>query len=124
LAWHRLHLSQRPPIGVGGTARVSAASAPANLIPAKFRVNPTIPSGIVTFLFTDIHGSAQLWEAHPELMWVTLARRDSLLREGSANGRAKKKRRLCSARMCCGERCRCPIASACNALTREQTLMP
>ena len=26
----------------------------------------TLPSGTVTFLFTDIEGSTQLWEKHPE----------------------------------------------------------
>ena len=39
------------------------------------------PSGTVTFLFTDIEGSARLWEAYPKAMAEALDRRDSLLRD-------------------------------------------
>src|SRR5437764_1579030 len=39
-----------------------------------------IPSGTVTFLFTDIEGSTRLWEEHPEAMKAALARHDALLR--------------------------------------------
>ena len=37
-------------------------------------------SGTVTFLFTDIEGSTQLWEQEPEKMQPALARHDALLR--------------------------------------------
>lgn len=40
-----------------------------------------LPSGTVTFLFTDIEGSTQLWERHRERMAAALARHDALLRE-------------------------------------------
>jgi predicted ATPase/class 3 adenylate cyclase len=40
-----------------------------------------LPSGTVTFLFTDIEGSTQLWERHPEAMRDALAKHDSILRE-------------------------------------------
>ncbi len=40
-----------------------------------------LPSGTVTFLFTDIEGSTRLWEVHPEAMRDALARHDQLLRE-------------------------------------------
>jgi predicted ATPase/class 3 adenylate cyclase len=40
-----------------------------------------LPSGTVTFLFTDIEGSTQLWEKHPEAMQDALAKHDSILRE-------------------------------------------
>jgi predicted ATPase/class 3 adenylate cyclase len=40
-----------------------------------------LPSGTVTFLFTDIEGSTRLWEKHPEAMKTALARHNSLLRE-------------------------------------------
>jgi class 3 adenylate cyclase len=33
-----------------------------------------------TFLFTDIEGSTQLWEQHPDAMREALARHDALLR--------------------------------------------
>ena len=39
-----------------------------------------LPTGTVTFLFTDIEGSTQLWERHPEAMQAALARHDALLR--------------------------------------------
>jgi predicted ATPase/class 3 adenylate cyclase len=41
----------------------------------------SLPSGTVTFLFTDIEGSTQLWEKHPEAMRDALAQHDSILRE-------------------------------------------
>ncbi|HLO17204.1 MAG TPA: adenylate/guanylate cyclase domain-containing protein, partial [Anaerolineales bacterium] len=40
-----------------------------------------LPSGTVTFLFTDIEDSTQLWEKHPEAMQDALAKHDSILRE-------------------------------------------
>lgn len=40
-----------------------------------------IPTGTVTFLFTDIEGSTRLWESHPEEMREVLARHDTLVRE-------------------------------------------
>lgn len=39
-----------------------------------------LPTGTVTFLFTDIEGSTKLWEAHPEPMRLALAQHDDLLR--------------------------------------------
>src|SRR5436309_6671416 len=41
---------------------------------------PDLPSGTVTFLFTDIEGSARLWEESPVAMRLALARHDALLR--------------------------------------------
>ena len=40
-----------------------------------------LPSGTVTFLFTDIEGSTQLWENHPEAMKSALAKHDLILKE-------------------------------------------
>jgi len=40
-----------------------------------------LPTGTVTFLFTDIEGSTRLWEEHPDAMRSALARHDALLRE-------------------------------------------
>jgi len=45
------------------------------------RMTTDFPTGTVTFLFTDIEGSTQLWERHPEAMQAALARHDVLLRE-------------------------------------------
>jgi predicted ATPase len=45
-----------------------------------------------TFLFTDIEGSTQLWQQHPEAMKSALARHDALLRSAveSSNGQVVK----------------------------------
>ena len=40
----------------------------------------TLPSGMVTFLFTDIEGSTRLIELHPEAMATTQVRHNVLLR--------------------------------------------
>ncbi len=49
------------------------AAAPGNL-----------PTGTVTFLFTDIEGSTRLWEQHPHAMPGALARHDAILRQAIA----------------------------------------
>jgi class 3 adenylate cyclase len=36
-----------------------------------------LPTGTVTFLFTDIEGSTRLWEQQPEAMTAALAGRDA-----------------------------------------------
>ncbi len=38
------------------------------------------PSGVVTFLFTDIEGSTRRWEADPEAMRAALLAHDEVLR--------------------------------------------
>jgi len=40
-----------------------------------------LPSGTVTFLFTDVEGSTRLWEEYPEAMQPALARHDAILDE-------------------------------------------
>lgn len=44
-----------------------------------------LPNGTVTFLFTDIEGSTQLWEQHPEAMKGALAQHDLILKEAIAS---------------------------------------
>src|SRR5579872_4843663 len=39
-----------------------------------------LPSGTVTFLFTDIEGSTQRWEAHRDEMQAAVDRHDEILR--------------------------------------------
>lgn len=38
------------------------------------------PTGVVTFLFTDIEGSTPLWDAHPDAMRTALPRHDEIVR--------------------------------------------
>lgn len=46
-----------------------------------------LPSGTVTFLFTDIEGSTQRWEEQPDTTSAALARHDHLLRAAVAANR-------------------------------------
>ena len=68
-----------------------------------------LPTGTVTFLFTDLEGSTALWERHPDAMRVALARHDELLRElvESNNGAVFKM---------VGDACCAAFASAPDAL--------
>ena len=61
-------------------------------MPAKPRVALRLPTGTVTFLFTDIEGSTKLWEAQPDLMRTALARHNALMRKAivGANGHVFK----------------------------------
>ncbi len=44
----------------------------------------TRPTGMVTFLFTDIEGSTRRWEAYPALMTAAFARQEAILRAAIA----------------------------------------
>lgn len=41
----------------------------------------SLPTGIVTFLFTDVEGSTKLWEHHPDFAPEVMTRHDMLLEE-------------------------------------------
>jgi predicted ATPase/class 3 adenylate cyclase len=53
--------------------------------PTQIQPLPTavvlLPRGTVTFLFTNIESSTQLWERHPQVMGAVVARHEALLRE-------------------------------------------
>ena len=44
-----------------------------------------LPTGTVTFLFTDIEGSTKLWDRNPDAMKVALAKHESILKEAIAS---------------------------------------
>ena len=63
------------------------SGSPVQPRPAKARqadAPPNLPSGTVTFLFTDVEGSTKLWEQYPEAMQAALARHDAILHEAVA----------------------------------------
>src|SRR5437660_1692424 len=60
----------------GPTHQASGAT-----MPAKRRADSRLPTGTVTFLFTDIEGSTRLWETQRTGMQKSLARHDTLLRQ-------------------------------------------
>jgi class 3 adenylate cyclase len=64
------------------TRAEGVALRPANMVVEGEPMDPTtsLPTGTVTFLFTDIEGSVSLWERYPEVMPLALARHDALLR--------------------------------------------
>src|SRR5262245_42978587 len=68
-------------------AGVDQLNPPADRIPQTVATR-VLPRGTVTFLFTDIEGSTQLWERHPQAMRAVLARHEALLRQAitAANG--------------------------------------
>jgi predicted ATPase/class 3 adenylate cyclase len=52
--------------------------------PAPSPIAPDLPSGTVTFLFTDIEGSTALWEQYPQTMPIALAQHTAILRAAIA----------------------------------------
>lgn len=75
-------LAQRALEAPSHQARTVAGPAPA---PAHGDdpplTSPSLPTGTLTFCFTDIEASTQLWEQHPQTMRVALARHDAILRQ-------------------------------------------
>lgn len=53
---------------------------------------PELPTGTITFLYTDIEGSTSLWERFPAAMGAALARHDAIIRGAveAHNGRVVK----------------------------------
>jgi class 3 adenylate cyclase len=61
-------------------AEVGAERLAPLIQPVPPAVDPAVlPRGTVTFLFTDIEGSTQLWERHQQSMGPALARHEALL---------------------------------------------
>ena len=58
-------------------------------MPELNRANASLVNGTVTFLFTDIEGSAGLWEEEPERMRAALACHDRLVRDAVAHNAGK-----------------------------------
>jgi hypothetical protein len=69
---------------------------------------PTIPTGTVTILFTNIEGSTRLWQEKSQAMALSHARHDAILRGGGTNRRMKNKRKkpasVTNCAACCQKR--------------------
>src|SRR5580700_3711752 len=50
---------------------------------------PSLPTGTVTFLFSDIEGSTARWEAHQEAMVDGLHRHDAIMRGAISTHRGR-----------------------------------
>ena len=81
-----------------------------------------LPSGTVTFLFTDIEGSTRLFQQHPDAMKVAIARHHALLEHAIGTNRRprvpRRRRRLLLGVRGCGRRARAAL-DAQRALHRE-----
>lgn len=67
-----------------GVPRPAFIAAPVPDVPSRITVavpQELLPSGTVTFVFSDIEGSTRLWEQHPAAMRAALARHDAILRQ-------------------------------------------
>src|SRR4029453_11014547 len=53
----------------------------ADRLPQPAQLPSAFPSGIVTFLFSDVEGSTRLWQEHARTMPAPLARHDALIRQ-------------------------------------------
>ncbi len=66
----------------GGTVTASMpGSAPG---PTDVAAETSLPTGTVTFLFTDVEGSTRMWERYPEAMTAVLQRHEEILRDAVA----------------------------------------
>lgn len=80
---YRFVAEVQPAPATSNTPHRDPDAEPVNEPPAGVRTMPddaALPSGTVTFLFTDIEGSTRLWEQHPHEMRGSLERHDELLR--------------------------------------------
>src|SRR5438067_10938343 len=89
----------------------------------------TLPTGTITFLFTDIEGSTRLWEAYPDAARQALARHDALIEEiaGRHDGHLVRPRGEGDSRFAVFARATDAVAAACaiqQALGTEQWPTP
>jgi predicted ATPase/class 3 adenylate cyclase len=73
-----------PPHDRAAFLKSARAELAADRLPQPTQLPSALPSGTVTFLFTDIVGSTRLWEQYPRAMPAALARHDAMLREAVA----------------------------------------
>ncbi|HSF80276.1 MAG TPA: tetratricopeptide repeat protein [Anaerolineales bacterium] len=59
-------------------------TSPSQQKQSQFSNPPALPTGTITFLFTDVEGSTRLWEMFPDQMRLVMARHDVLIEEAVA----------------------------------------
>src|SRR5262249_43261996 len=74
-------LGRGRPVGRCRRRRRSARRDTSSRTRCKERPMLELPTGTVTFLFTDLEGSTARWEQQPEAMRHALARHDACLRD-------------------------------------------
>ena len=75
-------ICSQPAVECSSTALYFLEVVPATAaIRARIVPMSNLPTGTVTFLFTDIEGSTTRWEQHREAMQRALARHDAIVRE-------------------------------------------
>jgi class 3 adenylate cyclase len=55
--------------------------------PERASVGLDLPTGTITFVFTDVEGSTGLWQEHPATMRAVMARHDALIESAVADHR-------------------------------------
>ncbi|GEM_PF-207625 len=68
-------------VNIGPSSRPRETAQPDAAHPPQVTPSP-LPTGTVTFLFTDIQGSVSLWDQEPVAMKTAIVRHHTILREG------------------------------------------
>ncbi len=85
LASARLQRPKPPGVRSGSPLPHGSAAATGEITPLPVPVSsmlwsgPTLPTGTLTFLFSDVEGSTRRWEEHEQEMRALIARHDALL---------------------------------------------
>jgi predicted ATPase/class 3 adenylate cyclase len=69
--------------GVGDTS-LPRGEARIDVLEKSADSAPALPTGILTFLMTDVEGSTRLWDSYPSKMLTALPRHDFIVREAIA----------------------------------------
>ena len=97
------------------------------MLASRSETAASLPTGTVTFLFTDIQTSTRLWEQHPSVMRAALIRHDALIEElvGAHAGWLVRPRGEGDSRFAVFEQASAAIASArCDGSSRSSPPRP